>query len=266
MGDVTLVSMFYDIGRKDWELYSRKVEEYFQAFEVFLKYNYTMIVFVDDRYIDQLYDKCLGSNISLIPINEQWLVDNLWSWSRLAQEQHIMQSVFYKSLIPHRIERFYPENVNPYYTILTHSKIDVVNYVIDKNLSQNKFLAWVDFGYFYNKISEEFLPNDILDLSKFNLDKVNLCLVNPIDKNDMDVIYTLQLAPEKIGAYFFLANTENFKQFQSLCHRWLIRFQEEYNIADDEQAIWLQCYFENPDLFELHTFFSWHKALKRFSR
>jgi hypothetical protein len=268
MSDITLVTLFYNIGRETWGLYPRKVVEYLAAFETFLEYDYKMIIFVDYRYFDELNEKVKNSkfnNKMLIPINEQWLLDNLWSWSKLEREAEIMQSTKYKTLVSHRIDRNYPENVNPNYTILTHSKIDVVNYVIDNDLTDDEYLAWVDFGYFYNKVNDEFLPKSTLDLNKFDLDKVNLCLINPIEERDKDIIYTLQYAPEKIGAYFFFANKSKFKEFQESCHRWLDTFQH-LGIADDEQGIWIQCYFEDPELFKLHVFYKWHQALKVFSK
>lgn len=270
MSDITLVTMFYNIGRENWDLYPRKVKEYIDAFETFLKYNYKMVIFIDDRYYDQLNEKLQNSqykdNKTLIPINEQWLFDNLWSWSRLDKEREIMESKKYKSLVQHRINRSYPENTNPLYTILTHSKIDVVNYVIENNLTEDEYLAWVDFGYFYDKMTSEFLPKDTLDINKLNKDKFNICLINYISSADREILYTLQTAPEKIGAYFFFASKSVHKEFQQLAHEWLITFQDHYNIADDEQAIWLQCYFDRPELFELHTFFKWHQALKVFSK
>lgn len=263
--DVTLVSMFYDIGREQWGLYPRKVQEYISAFEKFLDYDYTMVVFVDDRYIDKLRQKVAGSKITLIPINENWILSNLWAWSKLDREKEIMSSAKYKSLVQHRIDKNYPENVNPLYTILTHSKIDVVNYAIDNNLIQSDYVAWVDFGYFHGKITEEFLPTGPLDLNKFNLGKVNICLINPITDRDEDIIYSLQHAPEKIGAYFFLASKQKMNEFQQLCHKWLLTFQQN-GIADDEQGIWLQCYFKQPDLFKTHVFYKWHQALREFSK
>ena len=270
MNDITLVTMFYNIGRESWDLYPRKVAEYINAFEVFLNYDYNMVIFVDDRYYNQLNEKLQNSdfkhNKQLIPINEQWLFDNLWSWSRLDQETKIMNSKKYKSLVAHRIARSYPENINPSYTILTHSKIDVVNYVIENNLTDSKYLAWVDFGYFYDKTTAEFLPNDVLDINKLNTEKFNICLIQPITPLDKDYLFTLHYAPEKIGAYFFFGSKQIMKEFQQLSHKWLIKFQEEYNIADDEQAVWLQCYFDNPDLFELHNFGKWHQALREFSK
>ena len=89
-------------------------------------------------------------------------------------------------------------------------------------------------------------------------------MINSITDRDEDIIYSLQYAPEKIGAYFFFADREKMQEFQTICHKWLIKFQEN-GIADDEQAIWLQCYFENPDLFKTHIFYKWHRALKEFS-
>lgn len=265
MSDITLVSMFYDIGREQWNLYPRKVDEYISAFEKFLDYGYKMLVFLDDRYIDRLQEKIVGSNITIIPINKEWVLSNLWSWSLLEKEKEIMASEKYHSLVQHRIDKNYPENVNPYYTILTHSKIDVVNYAIKYNLIDSDYVAWVDFGYFYKKTTSDFLPTGLLDISKFSIDVVNICLINPIDNKDKDIFYTLQYAPEKIGAYFFLANKKKMAEFQELCHKWLLIFQEN-GIADDEQAIWLQCYFDKPELFKLHIFNKWHQALKEFSK
>lgn len=262
--NITFVSMFFDIGRDEWKLYPRKTEEYLESFNVFVKLNYKMIVFIDEKFYETLLEKTNGTNITLVPINQDWLNENIWSWSRYEREKEIMESDQYKKLLHDRILRNYPENVNPKYTILTHSKIDIVNYVTDNNLTDDEFIAWVDFGYFYNKTSEEFIPDGEFDTSKLDLEKVNLCLINPIDDNDKFVDYSLLYAPEKIGAYFFFGNKSILKQFQGMCHKWLDIFQQN-NIADDEQGLWLQCYFENPDIFSLHVFGSWHKALKVFS-
>jgi len=266
MSDVTLVTMFYDIGRSSWDKkFTRKVDEYFEAFKVFLNYNYSMIVFIDDRY-NESFSEIIGDNpnIKIIAINESWVKSNLWSWGKLEKEREIMNSKFYIDLVQHRIEAKYPENTIPEYTILTHSKIDVVNYVIDNDLSDSDYFAWVDFGYFYHKTSDDFLPKGELDLNKFNLDKINLCLINPIDDKDMDIQYTLQIAPEKIGAYFFLGSRKRLKEFQEYCHLMLERFQQS-GIADDEQCLWLYILFSTPELFHCYIFGAWHRALKYFS-
>lgn len=267
MNDTTLVTLFYDIGREKWKAFPRSVKKYIDAFDIFLQYDNEMVIFVDSRYFDLVEYKVKNSkynNKKVLPIDFAWLVDNLWAWQKIEKEKEIMQNEIYKNTVKSRIERHYPENTNPYYTILTHSKIDVVNYAIDIGLVKTQYAGWVDFGYFENKNTEEFLPNGPIKTEKMDANKINLCLINPIEESDKNIIYTLQNAPEKIGAYFFWSNKEKLKEFQNLCHKWLEHFQSR-NIADDEQHLWLQCYFENPNLFKLHTFYKWHQALKVFS-
>lgn len=261
--EITLVSLFFDIGRETWGLYPRKTQDYIESFKIFLKYDYKMVVFVDDRYYDQLKEFNDDKKL-LIPINKEWLFENLWAFSKYERECEIMNSDYYTKLVKHRIDLNYPENTNPLYTILTHSKIDVVNYVIENNLSQTEYFAWVDFGYFYDKTSKDFLPTGSLDITKFDLEKINLCLINPITDRDSDILYTLKYAPEIIGAYFFFGNRSVLKQFQLLCHDALVQFQK-IGIADDEQGLWLQIYFQFEHLFKLHVFGKWHQALKYFS-
>lgn len=265
----TLVTFFYDIGRENWKSYQRKAMEYIDSFNIFLNYEYKMVIFIDDRYYEILKERISNSKYpetkKLIPINKDWFESNIWAWSKLDKEKSIMDSEKYKAIVSDRIKNNYPENINPYYTILTHSKIDVVNYAIDSGLVDDDHVGWIDFGYFHNKSDENFLPNSTLDESKLSFDKVNLCFVDDLEENDRGIMYTLTNAPEKIAAYFFWANKENMKKFQELCHSWLDRFQA-IGIADDEQALWIQCYLEEPKLFKKHVFYSWHKALKMFSK
>lgn len=263
----TLITMFHDINRHTWSAFPRNTQAYIDSFDIFLQYDYDMIIYVDDKYVDTLQkriDHYKSPNKRLVPINRQWLIDNLWSWSRLEQEKAVMASASYKELVKDRIAASYPENVNPEYTILTHSKIDVVNHAID-NYDVNEYVAWVDFGYFHNKTSTQFLPKGPFKADRFNLDRVNICLVNDIDERDSDLVYTLQQAPEKIGAYFFLANPTLMKQFQDYSHAWLVKFQEEYIICDDEQGLWLKIHFNHPDFFKLHVFNKWHDAMRYFT-
>lgn len=263
-----LVTFFYDINRENWKSFPRRADEYINSFNIMLNYDYNMCIFVDDRYYDILKANIDNSkfkkNKKLYPINKSWLEKNIWSWSRLEREREIMNNNDYKALVQDRINSHYPENTIPEYTILTHSKIDFVNYVIDNNLFNADTYGWVDFGYFQNKSSEEFLPHNTLDINKFDINKINICLIHDIDKQDENIVYTLTKSPAKIGAYFFLGNKNNLKEFQNLSHKWLIKYQE-LNICDDEQSLWLQCYFENQNLYKKHVFYKWHAALKHFS-
>ena len=267
---MTLITGFYDIGRSDWNLqFKRKSEEYIESFAVFLRYDYAMVIYMDSRYIDIL-KKMIdasphGKNKILIAIDEEWMSKNIWAWSKLSREREIMNSDSYRNLIPHRIAAEYPENVNPLYTIITHSKIDFVCHAIENKIALSDMIAWIDFGYFYNKTEEKHIPGKAFDLSKFDSTAVNLCGLNQIEYRDRDALYTLAHAPEKICAYLFAATAENMKQFQSQCHTALELYQAN-GIADDEQALWLLCYFANIERYRIHYFPEWHVGLKHFTK
>ena len=270
MSGVTLVTAFYDIGRSEWNSqFTRKSQEYIESFRLFLNYDHDMIIYIDSRHFDALSKMVESSpyskNKRLIPIDEAWLKENIWAWSCLEREQEIMASDFYRNLIPHRIAARYPENVNPKYTIITHSKVDFVCNAIDLGMISTEMVVWVDFGYFHNKTQEKHIPSKHFDLSKIDEKKINLCGMIEIDDKDRDILYTLRHAPVKICAYLFAATKNNMKVFQNLSHQALKVYQDA-GIADDEQAVWLLCYFGNETLFKIHYFAEWHLGLKYFSK
>jgi hypothetical protein len=259
---VTFVSLFYDIGRERWA--NRFARDHYKGylipFREFMKMEYRMIAYIDKTvYQDVLNDleNYPNANIELVPIDEQWMKDNIWAWSKLEREKEIMNDSDYKSKLATSIEQGYPENTKPHYTILTHSKIDVVNYAIENDSNPSDYYMWVDFGYFKSEQSTKVMPKGAIDLNTLDLDRVNLCCVNSIDERDRDIEYTLTIAPEKISAGIFFGNKNVLKEFQNLCHKWLEKFQA-MNVADDEQHLWLQCYFENTELFTTHVFNGWY--------
>jgi protein YibB len=270
MSDVTLITAFYDIGRSEWNSqFTRKSHEYVESFRLFLNYDHEMIIYIDTKHYDALSRMVECSpypkNKRLVSIDEAWMKENIWAWSRLEKEREIMSSDSYRNLIPQRITAGYPENVNPEYTIITHSKIDFVCKAIDDGMVDTDTVMWVDFGYFHNKTQDKHVPKKNIDLSKLNLEKINLCGMNQITEQDKDVLYTLIYAPVKICAYLFVATKENMKWFQSRCHEVLEVYQAN-GLADDEQGLWLLCYFADAERYKVHYFPEWHMGLKYFTK
>lgn len=270
MSDVTLITAFYDIGRSEWNSqFIRKSHEYVESFRLFLNYDHEMIIYIDTKHYDALSKMVECSpypkNKRLVSIDEAWMKENIWAWSRLEKEREIMSSDSYRNLVPQRIAAGYPENVNPEYTIITHSKVDFVCNAIDSEMISTEMVMWVDFGYFHNKTQEKHIPLKHFDLSKIDEKRINLCGMAEIDDRDRNVMYTLRDAPVKICAYLFAATKNNMQIFQSLSHQSLEAYQRA-GIADDEQAVWLLSYFSNETLFKVHYFPEWHLGFKYFSK
>jgi hypothetical protein len=272
---ICYVTMFLDIGRANWKnVFNRTFDQYLKDFEpyipLFNKKNCKgdlLLVFIDKKWEQKLIDKINSYkiddnnfNIKIVAIDDKFM-ELLPMWQTLKKERQIINSEHFKNIIGHR--HIYPEHMYPEYTLINHCKIDLICSVIDSNKINYNYYCWVDFGFFKLKKN---IPENLLDITKFNLDKINYTLLNYIDDNDSDVYFTLHYAPEKIGGYFFFGRQDKLKDYQKLYHEILDYFQNTLNIVDDDQHLALQCYFRKPELFTLHYIKEWHSVLVKFQK
>lgn len=260
----TLVTAFYDIGRGNFKKYGRTSEEYVKAFYNYLDMEYKMIIFIDDRYLQPIltyYETCKFKNKKFIPINKNWLVDNIYAWKQLEKDKRIITSEFYKTLLEHRIAMNKPETLYSEYNIVNHSKIDFINYSIDNGYVNDKYVFWSDFGYYHSILdnNKTFFPNTILDTRKFSPTKIN-CMIRdnilPQDNNILDIALSGKVT---IIGTFYGGHISIMKQFQELYHSCLEELYSN-NISDDDQHVLLRCYLKNPDFFQLY------KDMERFNQ
>lgn len=260
-----VVTSFLDIGRSEWTTYSRTVNEYFTSFIPYLRLDHDIIVFIDDKHaaaLQALIDADVNAaNIMVIPINREWMKRNIYAYSKLDMENKIMQSEDFKKIIQHRTHC--PETYSPEYNIMQHSKIDFVCYAIERGLSKAEYFAWSDFGYFKTNEMQPKSRVSKLDLTKFNLSKINFQTINEVDDKDAIIMYTLIYAPEKIGGFFYLGSKDLLKEYQSLYHSVYEKFHR-MGLVDDDQHFMLQCYFAKKDIFHLWNLGGWHKIYTTF--
>jgi hypothetical protein len=270
--DVVLITAFLDIGRGGWNEYERHASKYINAFMKYLNYDYQMIVFIDERYAEEIlqaYEKSRFKNKRFIAINESWMKQNIYAWRQYEKDNAIMQSESYKIMVKHRIERNYPENVYSKYNLINHSKIDFIHYAISQNLiCDDAVVCWSDFGYFsailHNNPME--YPVTTLDFNKFNQDRITISTRNHIDEMDKNIFYTLTRAPEKISGAFFGGPARMMSEFQKLYHECLNELYDN-NVSDDDQHVYLRCIFRSPKLFEVHLLGDdWGKILVHFQK
>jgi beta-1,4-mannosyl-glycoprotein beta-1,4-N-acetylglucosaminyltransferase len=271
--NLVVVSAFLDINRSKWNAYNRTSQTYINSFLNYLNYDNKMVVFIDDKYIQEvkeMYEKSQYKNKIFIPINKEWMEHNIYAWQQIECYKNIMKSDKYTNLVQSRINLGNPENIYPEYNTINHSKIDFICYAIKNNyISENDFICWSDFGIFsalfHNNPNE--YPFNSLDINKFNVNKISFCLVNKLNKNDEDMIYTLTQCPEKITGGFFAGPVNLMLELQKLYHM----SSEELitnNISDDDQHVYLRCYFNNPTMFELYLSSNrqWPKGLLYFEK
>ena len=266
---ICYVTLYYDIGRNLWEnRFQRSFEDYLEHFEPFIDlFNEDkcqediMIVFIDKKHEHKLNEKISSScRIKLFPIDNDFM-NTLPMWKTIEKEREIMSSEKFKNILGDRV--IYPEHIYPEYTLINHCKIDLISYLINENITDKNYYSWVDFGFF--KLSEN-IPLRLLDVGYFNTETINYMCIDPLDENDNNILYTLRIAPEKIGGFFFFGRKDKLLEYQKLYHETLNWFQNELGIADDDQHLALWCYFKNPQLFTLHVHYKWHKVFKYYQK
>jgi hypothetical protein len=226
----------------------------------YLSMNYPMVIFIDERYFPAMQELCEHHDrIKLIAINHTFMQDNIYAYRQLDKQREIMKSESFQKLISHRIG--HPECCKPEYNMLQHAKIDFVAFVINNQICPSEYYAWTDFGFFQRS---DRIPTRPLELSKFNLSKINFQGINPITANDQDIIYTLTKAPERIGGFFYLGSPQKLLEYQKLYHEICEEFYS-LNIDDDDQHIMIQSVFRRPDLFEVWTI-GWHMTYLHFQQ
>jgi hypothetical protein len=271
--NLVVVSAFLDIDRSNWNKYTKSSQTYINSFLNYLDYDNKMIIFIDDRYIKEIqeaYEKSSYKNKIFIPINKEWMEQNIYAWQQLEWCKNIMKTDKYTNLVQSRINSGHPENIYPEYNTINHSKIDFICYAINNNyISKDDFICWSDFGIFnavfHNNPNE--YPSASLDINKFNVNKISFCLVNKLNEKDQDMIYTLTQAAETFTGSFFAGPVNLMLELQKLYHTVLEKFYTN-NISDDDQHIYLQCYFNIPTIFELYLSSNqqWPKALLYFEK
>ena len=265
---ITYITAFIDINRTNWSQFTRSFEDYYKSFEPFFKLFDTrvcesdnLIVFIDQKHYSFLHKKLIElsyiTNITLIPIT----TDDLPKWKYIEREFEIMNDINFMSKLGTRTH--FPEHNYPEYTLINHSKIDLICLAIEKYENKNQYFSWVDFGYFSK---EQNIPVRLLDINKLDKDRINYSLINPIEKQDFDINFTLMNAPEVVGGFWFFGPKDAMISYQKLYMEVFLKFQDDC-IADDDQHLVLQCYYKNPDLFSfVKHLYGWHKILKSFQK
>lgn len=267
---ICYITAFYDIGRDNWNSFNRNFNEYLECFYIYTylfsknelnKYKdieYEMILYLDEAKLVDFLNKynLVDTNIKIIPINDNFMKNNIWMWSRIDRETAIMESELYKNFLNTLNNRIiFPENMYPKYTLINHSKIDFINYTIINNLSDAEYYCWTDFGYLGK---EKFYPNKLLDPFKFNLSKINYTLINPYI-NNLNPFINLIYYPEIISGGYFFGSKELMIKYTELYHKTLDIYQLSW-LCDDDQAIVLYMCNIYTELFELHPVYKWNYA------
>ena len=154
---------------------------------------------------------------------------------------------------------------NPQYTLITHNKIIFIERAA-RAFPHYDVYAWVDFGHFRNADSikgiELFNPDLLRDLTTVRLDIATSTLTASEIPTAIDVLVE---DPLIIRACAFFVPRAVVSTFVTLYKQMLDAYQAQ-GIANDEQALLLECIKAQPHLFSFTHTTNWFRLLHAFLR
>ena len=257
MDNITIVTAFFDIGREDWQKWTRNNHQYINNFKFWARIKNKMVIYTETKFKKEILDirKLYGleNRTTLIVIDDIYSCDkNIYT-----KIKDVMSSNIFKSFRKHPQN---PESWNAKYNYITYLKSFFVTNAIENNLVTD-FAAWIDFGFAYNgkgayPYSEEF--NFIWQYNFKN--KMYLFLIDEIGINKpiFDIIKNMDTY---IAGNAVIGPKSLWPIYHKLCRRAVISLTD-CGFADDDQTIALMAYKSNPNIFELYKISSWWGWLK----
>lgn len=247
----TIVTAYFDIGRGEWtsnkgfrEKLARSVDVYFNYFERLAALENAMVIFTSPELKSRVEAIRHGKPTKIITIDIKKKFKNI----RARIEKIQLDESFTSKLETHQLKN--PEYWSPDYVLVCNLKSYFVKKAIESGAVKTPLVAWVDFGYCRKENVTRGLNvwNYPFDPNKMHLFTI---------KKGLSVTSMQQAFDFMIGNHVHIiggalvGSQEKWKEFYQLV------FQSQKitlanNIVDDDQGIFVMCYYKKPDLFALN--------------
>lgn len=252
--DITIVCVFYDIGRGNWSpdkgfphYIQRTNETYLERFSYLAQLDNKMIIWTTENMISKVMEHRKGKENKTKILTFDYF--NHFYDDRMAISEIQHSDSFQNKVKPHL--KLNPEYWDPDYVLLMALKPWFVKHGIKiaeyKGFQVDETVAYIDFGYMRT-------PDKIPESKqwKYNFDPAKIHLFGYKDyepeRQIEDVIFDNDVY--FLGAQV-VAHKSTWQELNILILNNLQKLMKK-NLVDDDQTLWLMTYLEAPDLFEVH--------------
>lgn len=255
MKEVTLVTEFFDIGRKDFSLNARSNDKYLEYFKFWARIKNKLIVYTykemaeEVRKIRESYG-LLDKTVIIEIDNETSIEPTIYkNMEKIANNNYIKDYRYYKEAV---------EN-NAKYNYVMLLKYWCLADAVKRKVADG-MIAWIDFGFnhgndcYVNSEEFDFLWETDLSYEKVHLFALDTNLTDEpvfelVRNMKVDMMGDILLAPDFLCEKFWNSIKTQMES--------LIRI----GFIDDDQILLLMSYRENPEIYELHKS-DWFMPLK----
>ena len=250
MGNISIVTAFFDIGRGTWtpdkglpHYLHRTNDTYFKNFKILASLNNEMVIFTTKDMVEKVQECRVGKEdiTKIITIDYQ----DMFKEERLKIAEIQSNPEYRAKISPAQIKN--PEYWSADYVLVNALKSTFINNAIDRGYNKTDLVAWVDFGYCRDigtlyGVKEwncSFDPNKI-HLFKLKDYQEGRYISDIIFNNDVHMVG---------GA--IIAGKDGWKKLEALVNHNINELLKN-NLIDDDQTLLLMSYLSKKDEFELH--------------
>lgn len=251
MTTITIVTAYFDIGRSQWTSQNgfaprieRTTNEYMTWFSNLAQLENDMVIFTSPDLKSRIEEIRRGKPTTIVTLNFNKKLRHIRN--RIAS---IQSDVAFKLRTPVE-QRGNPEYLSADYVLLCNLKTYFVNQAIRQGLIKDDMAAWIDFGY----CRDSETTNGIKKWSwPFNKEKMNFFTIRRgLKLETLESVFNCMSGNHVYIIGGVLVGTlEKWQEFYRLvwcCQKKVLR----ENIVDDDQGIFLMCYYYRPDMIKLN--------------
>ncbi|HDI4959112.1 TPA: protein YibB [Salmonella enterica] len=251
MTTITIVTAYFDIGRSQWTSQNgfaprieRTTDEYMTWFSNLAELENDMVIFTSPDLKPRIEEIRRGKPTTIVTLNFNKKFCHIRR--RIAS---IQSDVAFKLRTPVE-QRGNPEFLSADYVLLCNLKTYFVNQAIRQGLIKDDMVAWIDFGY----CRDSDTTNGIKKWSwPFNKERMHFFTIRRGLK-----LRTLESVSNCMsGNHVYIIGgvlagaLEKWQEFYRLVWQCQKEALSE-GIVDDDQGIFLMCYYYSPDMIKLN--------------
>ncbi|MBM6761289.1 WlaTC/HtrL family glycosyltransferase [Megamonas hypermegale] len=259
MKEISIVTWFFDIGRKDWKGFERDNTTYANYFKFWARLKNHLVIYTEPKMAEQV--KKIRADYNLLDKTTIIVIEDVRTVDQYVYKL-INTAISNKLAVKYRCHPWMPESCNPMYNYVTYLKAHLTADAINRGLINTETVAWIDFGFNHGGAtypkSEEF--STILtdkNLSK----KIHIFAVDELDNTPIfEIVRNMHTY---IAGAVTIAPTKLWQQLADLYRQAAISLGQ-CGFADDDQTLAVMAYRANPNLFEVHYIDNMYAALDIF--
>lgn len=257
MKEITIVTAFFDIDRKNITGFNRDNQKYIDAFKFWARIKNNIVVYGDAATIKEV--KKIRNEYGLIDKTYTVIVDDYLSIDKELFEK-IDCAMNNKEYLEFHMQRNIPEANSPRYNYIMALKSWCCADAVKKGYTSD-MVCWLDFGFNYNgkfyKKAEEFNFKWEWNFT----DKIHLLQINELE--NLPVFEIIRRNNSYVQGGEIIAPKECWNELWQMVRSNLLSLCK-CGLPDDDQILYIMAYKENPELFELHKC-EWLGLFKDFS-